>query len=455
MDINKFLPKFLRKKQHEPTIEDLKNRLKKLLGDLPQKERELQKQMVLIEALYIQDGTPPEEAKKKITSLELAMKDLKNVLAELSEIVEMDSQINKRLFKPIKQTQILGIWVAVIFGLISAFAKIPDFKLLYNSIFHKEIVEQKVYDNTVLENIKKNISNEAYETAIADIDNFINVEADEGLKMQAKIYKSVIELKTRTKDYGEILIDITNLKPKDYFLESQKILLNAIFHMVVNEDYTLTDEFISKVLNNDNFNALHFDALYYRTILHLKRDDIEIDRRISITKKLLQGLKTAPDDLTIFDMVDASQKSKLQAVTELEFLISQKEENIEEEKRQAQIQDKISSLKIGIKYNVFKMNNEYTPNDQTVNRAKKLYSELKTKYPDMSIDTPTRINRSEYTTGYLYDNIYWKDDVGKSFVQNELISKLEIKQLKKFQYEPKLRERYAGYDVVFIFTREK
>jgi len=402
-----------------------------------------------------------EAAKRKTEDLIQTLKKLEDNIKDLEEVVKIKEKVNKVIFKPLRSSQRLAMWITVLTFIIAFVFRFPEYLENFKELFFNSEIAPEFYNNKRLAIIRENMTTTLYPNAINYIKDELEKSKDENVKSQALVYKAAIAMKTGNYDKYNLMNELQLIDDnKDDFIKGEKLLIHAVYNLNTN-DFDNCDEFLRKVINNldDKFIPTHIaQAMYYQIVNFSKRDDIDKKQGLltasSLKNQLSNQILKIEDDGLVFDHYNADCCTKYELLKRAENAIEienkialDKENQIKIDQKSKEMQEKMQHIKIGIYYNRF---DKAIANPKVRKRAENIYKELTAAYPELkNIKRAAAVN---YGEGYGDDNVFYRDDEHiKEFYKN-LPAKIKMTN---FTYYKPLADRYPNDDIIIIVTQER
>ncbi len=400
-------------------------------------------------------------ARLKIADLIQTLKNLEGNIQDLEEVVKIKEKVNKVIFKPLRSSQRLAIWIAILTFIINFVARLPENIASFNEwVFNSEIAPE-FYNNKRLAIIRDNMKPELYQNALSYIKDELENNKDENVKSQALVYKAAIAMKTENYDKYNLMNELQLIDDnKDNFIKGEKLLIHAVYNLKTN-DFDNCDNFLRKIINDldDKFIPTHIaQAMYYQIVNFSKREGIDKKQALitasSLKNQLAIQISKIEDNNIIFDHLNADCCSKVELLKRAENVIdleqktaTDKENQLKNEQKAKELQGKIQQVRVGIYYNRF---DKSSVNPDVRRRAENLYHDLTSTYPEMqNIKKPTAINAGE---GYGNDNIYFGDKEEVREFYNIISSKYRLSNFNIFK---PLADRYPSDDIIIVISEAR
>jgi hypothetical protein len=392
--------------------------------------------------------------------------NIEKQLKDLSDILSINDKIKQHLFKPIKTSQWISIWTTVLFGLVGLLLAGPQLTKYFDRT--EDITPPSYYTTLILQNVRQDIGDGLLTDAQANIDEILRTNQDSKSKAQAMLYKSFIGLLMDSDSYENILRDISSVEGEgDNFINGQKILMTSIYHYKT-DNYEESQRFLREIDNNNIYDRFGFESLYYQYLITLAQSS-QYEKTMAGVKESLSKLREAKIKLyrlkeyefssEVMDMTSGKVYNRQGIIDVGSILYDQKIKEIEKTKSKLEdailikkYEKEMNNIKIAIRYNTLKLGNKTGANPEVLLRAEKFRDNIRKNYPKMKVSFGP-INESDIEAGgYKYDNLYWKNDKSRLFVEKKLIGELRLNRLKFYVREKLLAKRYPEYDLVFVIS---
>lgn len=467
--------------------DELEGRITNSLGNLKGTIKKFKNEAEVIKGAFTIAEKSEEKGKKKLEDFFSLLQELEVELTEVQELVKINDKIKRYLFKPIQRTQRTAMWVAIVFGVVGAILKGPEFADWFQSKFTQKAVAPSYYENLRLQNIRSYMNPELYPKAIERINDLIETSGDPKIRAQAEVYRSVIYLNSEnTTDEIDIWKEIQSINESgDSFLEGKKLLLTGIYHLKKGNTEEC-ESFLRKVETGGKYgDILQLESYYYQMVSLISSEKLTESEKVNISndiiKRLQEKLKTISPEFVFVDMSSGEKRIKNEIEADLEKRIAEEkakkklieaekakqmaeEERIRKAEEEAQIREEkrkelyrqFKNLKVGIIYNRFKLNGRIASNRKVVAKANDIRKKLTTGFPEMANISKLKPLESNYVNqgvGYQKDNYYFNPNNEAASLLFEEMKEKKIIISWQFDYERLLRDRYPDYDFIILLAK--